>query len=403
MMVFFTFFVCGIQPVFAEDWSVIYRAIEENNITLKAMVAESEHNESIIRSQHAHPNPQVDGFYLVPMEAAGTDYVELEVTQGFDSPFLYAARSKKEDLYRENLAHRYRVKRQEILLQAEQYLLNIVYLHKRMELEQERHARAKKNLDHFEKLWKAGAIDRLVLNKAKMVWLQDQFVLNELRAKRDDLQLLLRELQGGIELSLVPTEYANGIDLPSLEQIWRDIQHHDSTVHLLQGAVVLAQHDIQLETMAQFPSMRLGYNMQGNQGQMFAGLYLGLDIPLWAQSHRRKAAILKHRKTLLQEQAYVIQRRTRLEIRYDEHNNLVEKYREYGSVLDSIRGEALLEQAFQQGEMSYREYHHELSFYRKAVDDMLNMEWRLQQSRAELLQQQFAKKTLVLQSKQEDK
>ena len=109
MTVFFVWFVCGLQLVFAEeDWSVTYRNIEKNNTVLKAMLAENQQHLSSIRSVHALPNPQVDGFYLVPMETSGTDYVELEVTQGFDTPLLYAARSKKEALYREKLALRYR-------------------------------------------------------------------------------------------------------------------------------------------------------------------------------------------------------------------------------------------------------------------------------------------------------
>ena len=107
MMVFCALLLYSLRVVFAqEDWSVIYRDIEENNIELKAMLAQNHQEVSAIRSQHALPNPQVDGFYLLPMEAAGTDYVELEITQGIGSPFLYGARTKKEDLLHEKLAFR---------------------------------------------------------------------------------------------------------------------------------------------------------------------------------------------------------------------------------------------------------------------------------------------------------
>ena len=78
-----------------------------------------------------------------------------------------------------------------------------------------------------------------------------------------------------------------------------------------------------------------------------------------------------------------------MDVHYGDHQMLAEKYDEYLRILDQLVGEELLDDSLRQGELSFVEYYQELSFYREAIDHVLEMEWKLQQSKSELLKHQL--------------
>ena len=133
------------QTAFSQqDWSIVYRDIEEYNIELQSLRHQIEIQKMTVLVEHQPENIQLDGFYLQPNNSIGTPYTELQVTQPIEFPLIYKEQKIYRKIWDEKLHNRYEKKRQEILWQAEQYLLEMVYLSKKIELEKERFQLAKK-------------------------------------------------------------------------------------------------------------------------------------------------------------------------------------------------------------------------------------------------------------------
>lgn len=370
-----------------ENWKALFDDIENNNLELQSLRQQLQAQDLLLQQENKLKNLQLDGFYLQPHQQMSTqaDYIEFQVTQGLDFPLLYAERAKKRNLWQNQLEQTYQLKRQDILWEVEQHLFTLVYLDKKIELEKERNQRAKKNVSHYKDLWDAGQIDKITLNKAKLVWLQEQFLLQQLAVEREHLVILLQELQGGKELQFLPTRYVSDVELPSLEEIWSVKKESDVHLKILDQKVAIARQDIQIASYQRYPDIRIGYNIQGNEGALFSGLYVGLEVPLWGNRNEVMISKLNLKKEELRQQERLLHEELFLDVHYGDHQILVEKYKEYLRILDELGGEDLLEEGLLQGEFSFVAYQQELSFYRDAVDQILEMEWQLQKSKSHLL------------------
>ena len=378
------------RTVFAqEDWSQFYNDIEQHNLELQSLEQQILAENLLLTMENQLGDFQVNGRYLLPHQQSGVEQIELQITQGIDFPLLYAARAKQKALWQKKLEQTYQAKRQEILWQAEQYMLELVYLHKKIEIERERNQRAKQNVEHYEQLWEAGQIDKLSLNKARLVWLHEQFLLEELSVEKEHLAVQLRELQGGKELRFSPVDYVSEVALPSLENIWQSKKTDDLHIQMLAQNVALAKQEIQVTNLQRYPDIQFGYSLQGNMGALSSGPYLGLSVPLWRGKNSLMVSTIKLKQAELLEEERLLHEELFLDVHYGDHQLLVGKYEEYLQILEELDGEELLEDSLQEGELSFVEYYQELSFYREAVDHVLDMEWQLQKSKSSLLKHQL--------------
>ena len=244
----------------------------------------------------------------------------------------------------------------------------------------------KKNVEHVENLWNAGQIDKISFNKSKLIWLKEQFILQELEVEREHYGILLQELQGGKELPFVPMTYNTDVFVPPIDEILTSRKQKDIDLLELQQNIAIAEQQIRIQNMERYPDIRIGYNIQGNKNSMYSGIYLGLDVPLWKSKHSRMISRSLLQKETLIHQETVLHIELFLDVHYGDHQMLIEKYQEYKNILQSLMGETLLEESFLAGEISFMEYQQELSFYREAMDTILDMEKQLQQSKSHLLQ-----------------
>lgn len=372
-----------------EDWSKLYSDIEENNLELQSLKQRFKAEILDLKSENQFDNIQVDGLYLLPMQESGTKYTEFQISQEVDFPLLYQVRKEHRLLIEKKLSQVYESKRKDILWEAEQHLIQLVYLHKKIDIEKERNYRAKQNVLHFEQLWELGSIDKLSLNKAKLVWLHEQFLLEELTVEREHLMVMLQELQGGKELEFSPLEYASEIILPTLDSIWTSKKEEDVHLQILAENVIIAKQELRVSKLERYPNMRLGYNVQGVSENRSSGLYFGMEIPFWRSRDTILVSTFKLKQEELLEAEILLHEELFLDVHYGDHQMLAEKYDEYLRILDQLVGEELLDESLRQGDLSFVEYYQELSFYREAIDHVLEMEWKLQESKSELLKHQL--------------
>ena len=198
------FFTAGMQ---AQSIDEVLRQIEQNNKELQSQQHATRAAQLEVQTQNNLEDPSVEYSPFYTKGITGMSSSELVVTQGFDFPTLYAARSRSGKLQREALHRQYEATRRDILLNAKNLCLDLVMLNKQQGLLEERKKNADELLALFEKRLEEGDAGILEVNKIKMerMSVQTEVSLNN-AAHRTALQQLLA-MNGNLPMDFTSRDY----------------------------------------------------------------------------------------------------------------------------------------------------------------------------------------------------
>ncbi len=382
------FFVNG----FSQDRNIeeLLNEIEQNNTELKGYESFIESQQLENRSNNNLPDPQLSGYYLPFGDNATGDYTEYEISQSFEFPTVYAARGKWNDLKSTQLQRSYAKKRQEILLSAKELLIEIAFLQKQKAIETERKIQSKQVFDQIQVLFDKEQIGILDLNKAKIAWIQEQFVVEQIESEIQILLSKLKTLNGGkaIEDGL-EAGISLRIEVGKEVGLWQEKLAKDPAVQELKAAETASLQKVTLERNKVLPNIALGYNYQGVSSSNYSGFYGGISIPLWNSKNKVKAAQANYDYQQSNTLLITTSLYTQFQETYNRYELMLEKYNEYRTTMENLNSEDLLFKAYMLGEYSFMDYYVELQFYRNALDKMLQMEKELELLKAQLLKHQL--------------
>lgn len=373
----------------ASDITRILEDVEQNNKELQAFSSLMESRQLALKAGNNLPDPQFGAYYLPFGDHNSGDYTEFQLTQSFEFPTVYGARKNLINKQQAQMELEYALKRQEILLLAKGHCLELVYLNKRIGVEQNRATQAKKVFDQVQALLKNEQVGILEVNKAKVAWMQEHFKIEQIKNEATNLMLLLQNLNGGIKVLFNRSDFMNSLALAPLDSIWKSKQQIDPFIQMLKQKEAVALQEVKLSKSKALPNLTAGFNYQGISNSNYSGLFGGVSIPLWSNKHKIKSAQASYS---YQESSSEIQSDmhfTKLQKQYNNYQNLLSQYQEYESTLSALNSDALLLKAYELGEISFTEFYMELLFYRQAYDAMLEIENQLNQLKSELLQYQL--------------
>ena len=377
------FYVVG----FSQDKNIgeLLNEIEQNNIELKAYQSLIDGQKLQNKSGNNLPDPQLSGYYLPFGDHQTDDYTEFEISQSFEFPSVYAARNKWNNLKAEQSQAAYGEKRQEILLKAKKGLIELFILQKRKTIEDERKKQSQEVYEQMQELFNREQVGILDLNKAKVSWIQEQFVVEQLEAEIQNQKTALQALNGNQPLGLDNLQFNIPFQIQTVADLWNEKLAKDPKLLELKAYEAAAQQNVQLEKNKLLPDLSLGYNYQGVNGNNYSGVYGGLTIPLWNSKNKVKAAQANYEYQQSNTQVEQQMLYAKLQQEYNQYQLLLDKYTEYQDTMETLNSEELLFKAYNLGEYSFLEYYMEVQFYRDATDRMLQMEKQLQLLQAQLL------------------
>lgn len=388
------FALCGCLLSFglsAQSSSIesVLQGIELNNQELKALSKYVESKRLELKSGNNLPDPQLGAYYLPFGDHSIGDYTEFQISQSFEFPTVYSARGSLIDQQSAQLEIDYQAKRQDILSQAKNHCLDLIYLNKRLDTEILRVEQAKQVFDQVQELYEKEQVGILELNKAKVTWMQEQFKIQQIESDVKNTLLQLVNLNGGSELSFSQGEYSASLILEEKDSVWQEKQVQDPVLTQLKQQETIAQQSLSLAKNKSLPNLTAGYNSQGVAGERFSGIYAGVTIPLWSNRNKVKAAQsqLDFQQTFTSSRT--LQAYASFEKEYNDYQITFSKFQEYEATLSGLNSDELLLQAYQLGELSFLEYYMELQFYRQAYDAMLDMQYQLYISQNQLLKHQL--------------
>tara|TARA_R110002012_G_scaffold55531_1_gene141765 strand:+ start:5696 stop:6880 length:1185 start_codon:yes stop_codon:yes gene_type:complete len=376
---------------FSQDKNIgeLLNEIEQNNTELKGYQSFIESQQLENRSNNNLPDPQLSGFYLPFGDNTTGDYTEYQLSQSFEFPTVYAARGKWNESKSQQLASAYANKRLEVLLKAKNTLLELAFLQKQKTIEAERKTQSKQVFDQIQKLFDTEQVGILDLNKAKIAWIQEQFVVEQIESEIQILLSKLKTLNGGNAIDGISSSIALPIEVGTVDNLWQEKLAKDPLLQELKANESASRQKVKLEKNKVLPNVALGYNYQGVSGSHYSGFYGGVSIPLWSSKNKVKAAEANYEYQQSNTQVITTSLYTQFQETFNRYELMLTTYNEYQTTMGNLNSEQLLFKAYMLGEYSFMEYYVELQFYRNASDKMLQMEKELQLLQAQLLKHQL--------------
>ncbi|MEX1192146.1 MAG: TolC family protein [Brumimicrobium sp.] len=381
----------NISSVQAQQSSIdeLLQTVEANN---KSLIAQRSYMESATlqyQSENKLPDLQLSAFYLPFGDHNTSDYSEFQISQRIEFPTVYAARNNWVDSQSKRLDYEYQKLKQDILLDAKKLGFELIYIQKQRELVQERITQSEKVRDQIEILFEKGASSRLELNKAKIIWLDQQFALEELDTREAAVRQKLQALNGNNEVTLQLKTYPSTVGISSPDSLWNERLKQDVQITLLEQKNQVAQQRLKVERSQLLPDITVGYNHQGIAGNNYSGIYGGISIPLWSGRSKVKVAKAQIDYNEHHRSDKIISLKSQYSIQIQRYELLLRKFNEYSESMNGLNSEELLQKSYELGEISFMTYYAEVSFYRDAENRMLEIEKELQQLKADLFKYQL--------------
>lgn len=362
----------------------VLSSIEENNTTLKALREQAEADKLQNKTGIFLDDPEVGLNYLWGSPTDIGNRTDFSVSQTFDIPTITGMKSRLANGKNNLVEWQYKADRMNILLEAKQYCIELIYynsLLKELYLRLE-HAQtiAKGYKDRMDR----GDVSILEYNKVNLNLSTIQGEISRMEVEREALFAQLKRLNGGIEVVFNDSDYGNR-ELPlNFDEWYVQAEDKNPILAYVRNEIEVSQKQVSLSKAMNLPKFTAGYMSEKVVGQRYQGVSLGISIPLWSnknQVKQAKAAVAaaQSREADTKQQFY-----SQLQIQYSKAMGLKTTADKYRQSLANVNNTILLKKALDAGEISLLDYMVEMGLYYDNVNQTLAAERDYQLAFAEL-------------------
>lgn len=358
--------------------------IEKNNPQLKAAAADAEADRLENRSEALLANPEFEFNYLWGADGIGNRR-DVRVTQAFDAATLTGMKSRQVAGKNELTALQYKSERLDILLEAKQACIDLIY-YNALAAELNTHLEQAQTLvASFEKRMRAGGANVMDLNKAKVHLTAVRGQVSKVEVERQTLLATLKSLNGGNDITLDEISYDISDILPSDFESWyEEASLKNPVLQYVRQEVSVGKKQLSIDKTAWIPELTVGYMSELTTADKFRGVTVGVNIPLWSNANkvkqsRARIAAAESRKAATEEKFYF-----ELLSLYNSAASLKENSEMMRSSLSETDSRDYLLSAQSKGEISMIEYLVETDQYYDALEQTLAAERDYHQALARL-------------------
>ena len=362
----------------------VLSSIEENNTTLKALREQVEADKLQNKTGIFLDDPEVGFNYLWGNPSNIGNRTDFSVSQTFDIPTITGMKSRLANGRNNLVEWQYKADRMNILLEAKQYCIELIYYNS---LLKELYLR----LEHAETIAKGykdrmdrGDVSILEYNKVNLNLSTIQGEISRMEVERDALLAQLKRLNGGIDVVFNDADYGSR-ELPLNFNDWY-VQAEDKNPVLayVRNEIEVSQKQVSLSKAMNLPKFTAGYMSEKVVGQRYQGVSLGISIPLWSNKNQVKQAKASVAAAQSREADTKQQFFSQLQIQYSKAMGLKTTSDKYRKSLANLNNTILLKKALDAGEISLLDYMVEMGLYYDNVNQTLAAERDYQLAFAEL-------------------
>lgn len=362
----------------------ILSSIEENNTTLKTLREEVKAQHLGNRTGIYLANPELEFNYLWGRPGNVGSRKDFSVRQTFDIPTVTGMKSRLADDKNRLVDLQYKSDRLNILLEAKQYCIDLVYynaLRKELELRL-RHART--IADAYQKRLNQGDVNVLEYNKIQLNLSVVQGELSRVNIERNILLSDLKRLNGRIDIVFEDSSFENVLLPADFETWYISAEENNPVLQYVRQEIEVGRSEIKLSKASGLPDFSVGYMSENTTGQNYKGISFGVSIPLWGNKNRVKQAkanvVAAEARQVENKQQFYDQLRN-LYTRADGLKQTADNYRKS---LTALNNTELLMKALNAGEISLLDYIVEIGLYYDMVNQTLAAERDFEKAQADL-------------------
>ena len=365
----------------------VLRSIETNNKSLQANTKMTDAQKLEAQTGKFLANPSVEWEQMWGnRNNPGSEYT-LTVKQSLDFPTTYSNKNKLANLKANTIGFQSAAYRQQLLLNAKQTCIEIIYLRKQKSLLDERLANAETMFALYKKRFESGDANQLELNKIQLELLnaQNQSRLNKAALTAAEEQL--RNFNGGNPITFDATDYPTGEELINFDQLQAAFMEADPNLKSLTGDQEIANREVKLSRSLTLPKFDVGYKRNAAKDHVASnGFMVGVSIPLFENKNTVKKAKAQAEFATASLEDNRLNLKTNLQQLYQQAEALQISRADYAKVLEQQRNIELLNKALNAGQLSVIDYFTELSTIYDSHQSYLDVEKEYHSILAQLYQ-----------------
>ncbi|MEG1794779.1 MAG: TolC family protein [Rikenellaceae bacterium] len=376
--------IASISLYAQDNLKTVLESIEENNTTLKAMREGVKAQKLENRTGIFLPSPEFEFNYLWGSPTIIGNRNDIGVKQTLDIPTIAGMKSRVANGQNELVELQYKADCINILLQAQQYCIDLIYNNALLRELSLREEYANKIEVLYGDRLNSGDANMLEYNKIKLNLLSLKGEISRVDVERTALLSELKRLNGGVEVSLGDYQY-HEITIPNNFDDWfASVADKSPVLGYVKQEVEVSKKQVTLSKGYGLPTLSAGYMREKVVGQEYQGVSFGISIPLWENTNRVKQAKAALLAAESRAEDSRLQFYGQLENLYHKTCGLKTIALGYRSALKDVNSDTLLKKALEAGEISLLEYMMEIGLYYDTVNSALEAERDFQKSFAEL-------------------
>ena len=365
----------------------VLKSIETNNKSLQANTKMTDAQKLEAQTGKFLANPSVEWEQMWGnRNNPGSEYT-LTVKQSLDFPTTYSNKNKLANLKANTIGFQSAAYRQQLLLNAKQTCIEIIYLRKQKSLLDERLANAETMFALYKKRFESGDANQLELNKIQLELLnaQNQSRLNKAALTAAEEQL--RNFNGGNPITFDATDYPTGEELINFDQLQAAFMEADPNLKSLTGDQEIANREVKLSRSLTLPKFDVGYKRNAAKDHVASnGFMVGVSIPLFENKNTVKKAKAQAEFATASLEDNRLNLKTNLQQLYQQAEALQISRADYAKVLEQQRNIELLNKALNAGQLSVIDYFTELTTIYDSHQSYLDVEKEYHSILAQLYQ-----------------
>ena len=365
----------------------VLKSIETNNKSLQANTKMTDAQKLEAQTGKFLANPSVEWEQMWGnRNNPGSEYT-LTVKQSLDFPTTYSNKNKLANLKANTIGFQSAAYRQQLLLNAKQTCIEIIYLRKQKSLLDERLTNAETMFALYKKRFESGDANQLELNKIQLELLnaQNQSRLNKAALTAAEEQL--RNLNGVNPITFDATDYPAGEELINFDQLQAAFMEADPNLKSLTGDQEIANREVKLSRSLTLPKFDVGYKRNAASDHVASnGFMVGVSIPLFENKNTVKKAKAQAEFATASLEDNRLNLKTNLQQLYQQAEALQISRADYAKVLKQQRNIELLNKALNAGQLSVIDYFTELTTIYDSHQSYLDVEKEYHNILAQLYQ-----------------
>ena len=197
----------------------VLSTIEQNNTTLKALRESAEAEKLDNRTGIYLEDPEAEFGYLWGTPGAIGNRVDINVSQTFDFPTLSGLKSKVANGKNELVEWQYKADRMNLLLEAKQYCIDLIYYNAMINEFNTRYDIAKSLSSMEKKRLELGESNMMEYNNVKLNLTTAEAKIKEMNVERNAIIAQLTRLNGGNPINITQDNFTP-IAMPATFDEW---------------------------------------------------------------------------------------------------------------------------------------------------------------------------------------